>query len=154
MPKQAGSTKIPREFSEAKRQSGNRRHGSFRLVQSRSQRAWCTRKTKDGQVAQHPCRELAPAVSTTRTRYATLQSYAKFAEICLGPFLRLQPLQTGKIAGQPIHLQADTHRRSHRVVSTLFRIGSRFARQTETGSNSSNSTIEIIREARRLVSCS
>ncbi len=91
-------------------------------------------------MAQQPRRELAPAFPTTRTRDATFQAHAKFTEIRLHSFLRLQSLQSGTIAHQPRHLQVDTQRRSCRVASTLFRIGSRFPRQTETGSNSSDST--------------
>ncbi len=91
-------------------------------------------------MAQQPRQELAPAFPTTRTRDATFQAHAKFTEIRLRSFLRLQSFQSGTIAHQPRHLQVDTQRRSCRVASTLFRIGSRFPRQTETGSNSSDST--------------
>ncbi len=73
-------------------------------------------------------------------RHATVLAHAKFTEIRLCPFLRIQPLQPGKIADKPKHLQADTHRRSCRVASALFRMGSRFPRQTESGSNLSDST--------------
>ena len=88
------------------------RHRSLRFLQGCAQRNGCSRKTTDGQVAQQPRREFAPAVSTTRTRDAAFQAHAKSTEIRLRPFLRLQPLQPGKIASQPRHLQADTHRRS------------------------------------------
>ncbi len=63
-------------------------------------------------MAKQPRRELTPPVPTTRTRNAVFQAYAKFAEILLGPLLRLQPLQPGKIARKQRYLQADPRRRS------------------------------------------
>ncbi len=149
-PKQAGRVEIPQEIDEATRQSGKRHHGSLRLIQSRAQRAGRARKTTEGKVAQQPRRELAPAVSTTQTRDAAFQAHAKSTEIGRRPFLRLKPLQPGKIVHQQRQPQVDSRRRSRRVASILFRIGSRFPRQTKTGSNSSDSTFAYIADTKAL----
>ncbi|CUH44695.1 Transposase IS66 family protein [Ruegeria atlantica] len=90
------------------------------------------------------------AENVVTDRFASYRAYAKFAEVRRCPFLCLQPLQPGKIAHQPRHLQADTHRRSRRVARTWCGIKGSDIGLADTGSNSPDSTLLNVSNAGRM----
>ncbi len=139
-PKQSCSTEIPPEIDKAARPRRRDRHRSLRFLQGGAQRFGCVGKANDGQMAQQSGWGFAPAVPTKRTRHATVQANAKFAEIRFRTLLRLQSLQSRTIAHQPRHLQAHTQRRSYRLARTWWGIKNNVTGLTETSSNSSDIT--------------
>lgn len=66
---------------------------------------------------------------------------AIFAEICHRSFFSPQPFQPIAPHLRTRQFQAQSHRRSRRMVAALLRISSGMLRQAETGANSSDSTI-------------
>jgi hypothetical protein len=82
-------------------------------------------------------------------RSSAVPQHANVTEIRRRTRLSPQPLQSRKTSRNQADLQTKTHRRSRRVAPTLFRIGSCLLRQTETGSNLSDSTRKVARSSNR-----
>ncbi len=89
------SIEIPQEINEAPRTPsypGDRQTSIlWRCDEGHRQ----CRQAGNGPLAEQSGGEFAPAVSTTRTRHATVPQHAKFAEIRRRSCLRLQPFQPG-----------------------------------------------------------
>ena len=95
-------------------------------------------------------REFSPSLPTTRASNVAVPTYAKFAKIRRRSCLRLKPLQLGTQPLQPKPLQAEPHRRSHRVARSLRSIRDSFTVLVETGSHWSDTTLKAHRTASNL----
>jgi len=67
-------------------------------------------------------REIALAVSMTRTRHVAVPAYAKFAKVCRRSFFSSQSFQPGTPFLQSTNFQAQPLRRTHRMAVALFRL--------------------------------
>ena len=85
--------------------------------------------------------EFTPTFPTTRTRHATVPEHAKFAKVRRRSLLRLKPLQPRTQSLQPKPLQAEPHRRSHRMARSLRGRRGSVTVLAETGSHWSDSTL-------------
>jgi len=116
------------------------RHRSAALLRRGAEGNWFGTSPGNRSLAEQQGGEFTFAVPTTGAGNAPLPAHAKSAEIRRCPFLSAQPFQPGTPPLLTTKLQTQPCRRSRRVASALFRIGSRCLGETETGSNPSDST--------------
>ena len=143
-PGQEGRFEISQEINEAPWSAACLRYRQAALLRRGAEGDRCVGSAGNRPLAEQQGGEFTLAVPTTGEGNAPLPAHAKFAEIRRCPFFRAQPFQPGTPLLFTTKLKAQPCRRSRRVASTLIRISSRCLRGTETGSNPSDSTGNLI----------
>lgn len=104
-PQETG-VEVPQETARSPQAGRSARHAISCFMRRSAQDAGCDHQARGWPLAEQPCREFAPAVSTTRAGDAPLPADATSTEICRGSQLDPQPLQPGTPPCQPRKLRS------------------------------------------------